>query len=151
MSRNRDTLKFFQSYIREMIDIGGSNLPKSISMSLGAKLGKILKEKGILGIESSLKKIYSTLKAKTKINTIDVNSYDVLLSYKKRFCPLGGKLSPERAEIIQTTICLPYTLAILNSINSELIYNIEIKECILQSNNKSCQYILKTPFHRYLL
>jgi len=27
----KDALKFFQAYIREMIDIGGTNLPKAIS------------------------------------------------------------------------------------------------------------------------
>ena len=47
MSKNRDALKFFQSYIKEMIDVGGANLPKSISASLGAKLGKILQKKGV--------------------------------------------------------------------------------------------------------
>ena len=57
MSRNRDALKFFQAYIKEMIDVGGVNLPKSISVSLGAKLGKLLRERGLIGLENSLKKI----------------------------------------------------------------------------------------------
>ena len=47
MSKNKDALKFFQAFINEMIDVGGVNLPKSISVSLGAKLGKILKGRGI--------------------------------------------------------------------------------------------------------
>ena len=142
MSKNRDALKFFQNFIREMIDIGGKNLPKSISASLGAKLGKLLRERGISGIENSLKKIYNVLNAKTKIKTIDDNILEITLKHSKKFCPIGGKINPERAEIIQNTICIPYTLAILNNLNSDLKYSAEIKNCILRSNNRICQYIL---------
>ncbi len=142
MSKNRDALKFFQNFIREMIDIGGPNLPKSISASLGAKLGKLLKERGVSGIENSLKKIYNVLNAKTKIKSIGDNILEITLKYSKRFCPIGGKVNPERAEVIQSTICIPYTLAILNSLDSDLKYNVEIQDCILKSNNRICQYRL---------
>jgi len=74
MSKNKEALKFFQAYINEMIDIGGFNLPKSISSSLGAKLGKILKTRSPMSLENSLKKLYNVLNAKTKINTIDDNT-----------------------------------------------------------------------------
>ena len=107
MTRNRDALKFFHNYIREMIDIGGPNLPKSISASLGAKLGKLLKKRGVSDLETSLKKIYNVLNAKTVIKPIDGNKLDISLRYRSRFCPLGGKYSPERAELIQNTLCFP--------------------------------------------
>jgi len=129
MSRNRDALKFFQAYIKEMIDVGGANLPKSISVSLGAKLGKLLRERGIIGLENSLKKIYKVLNAKTKIKTIDDKTLDITLK-------------PDRAELIQNTICIPYTVAILNSSHPEYKYNSEILECILNSNNRRCRYRL---------
>ena len=67
MSKNREALKFFHAYIKEMIDVGGANLPKSISASLGAKLGKMLKNRGVIGLENSLKRIYKVLNAKTTI------------------------------------------------------------------------------------
>ncbi len=143
MSKNRDALKFFQAFINEMIDVGGINLPKSISVSLGAKLGKILKERGISSLEGSLQKIYSVLNAKTKINSIDNNTREITLKFRSNFCPLGGKHNPDRAELIQKTICIPYTKAILNSLDPDTKYKIELMDCILKSNNKSCQYILR--------
>ncbi|MFX0004954.1 MAG: hypothetical protein ACFE9C_07740 [Candidatus Hodarchaeota archaeon] len=144
ISRNRDALKFFQNFIYQMIDVGGENLPKSISTSLGARLGKMLKERGFLGVESSLKKIYNVLNAKTKIKTITdkPKTLDITLKYSNKFCPIGGKFNPDKARIIQNTICIPYTAAILNSFNPEFSYESEILECILSSNNKHCRYKL---------
>ena len=142
MSKNRDALKFFQSYIKEMIDVGGANLPKSISASLGAKLGKLLQKKGVTGLENSLKRIYNVLNAKTSIKAIDDNTLEISLKYSKRFCPIGGKYNPDKSELIQNTICIPYTVAILNSSHPEFRYSVEIKECILNSNNNFCRYVL---------
>jgi hypothetical protein len=142
MSKNRDALKFFQAYIKEMIDVGGINLPKSISASLGAKLGKILQKKGVTGLEYSLKRIYNVLNAKTSIKTIDDNRLEISLRYSKRFCPIGGKHNPDKSELIQNTICIPYTVAILNSLHPKFKYAAEIKECILNTNSKHCRYIL---------
>lgn len=143
MSKNKDALKFFQAYLIEMIDVGGPNLPKSISVSLGARLGKLLKERGVTGVENSLRKIYKTLKAKFKITVNDDNSYDIFLKYSKRFCPIGGKINPERAKVIQSTICVPYTSSILNTLHPKLKFYPEFRECILNSNEKTCQYNLK--------
>ncbi len=143
MSKNKDVLKFFQAYINEMIDVGGLNLPKSISISLGAKLGKLLRERGVSGVENSLKKIYSVLKAKTKIVANDDNTLDISLRYSNRFCPIGGKINPDRAKIIQDAICIPYTSSILNSLHPDLKFFPEIKECILNSNEKNCNYKLR--------
>jgi len=142
MSKNRDALKFFQAYIKEMIDLGGANLPKSISASLGAKLGKILQKKGVTSLDDSLKRIYNVLNAKTTIKTIDDNTLDISLKYSKRFCPIGGKYNPDKSDLIQNTICIPYTVAILNSAHPEFKYTSEIKECILNSNNRHCRYVL---------
>jgi len=142
MSKNRDALKFFHNFVREMIDIGGPNLPKSISASLGAKLGKLLKQRGISNLEGSLKKIYNVLNAKTTVKHIDENTLDISLRYRSHFCPLGGKHNPERAELIQNSLCVPYTVAILNSLHPEFKYNADIKECILSSHHKVCRYVL---------
>jgi len=143
MTKNKDALKFFQAFINEMIDVGGANLPKSISVSLGAKLGKLLKERGTSSLEDGLKKIYSVLNAKTKINSIDNNTREITLKYRSNFCPIGGKHNPDRAELIQKTICIPYTKAILNSLEPDTKYKIELMDCLLKSNSKNCQYILR--------
>jgi hypothetical protein len=146
MSRNRDALKFFQAYIKEMIDVGGVNLPKSISVSLGAKLGKLLRGRGLGGLENSLRKIYNVLNAKTQIKAIDDNTLEITLKYSKKFCPIGGKFNPDKADLIQKTICIPYTAAILNSSHPEFNYDSEILECILSSNNRHCRYrLIKEP------
>lgn len=148
MPRRRDTLTFFQAFINEMVDVGGANLPKSISVSLGAKLGKILRERGVTGIENSLMRIYNALKAKIRINVNDDNSYDIYLKFSKKFCPIGGKLNPERANIIQETICIPYTTSILNTIHPDLRFHPDFKECIVRSNDNICHYHLKTEEKR---
>ncbi|MFW9828751.1 MAG: hypothetical protein ACFFEY_14255 [Candidatus Thorarchaeota archaeon] len=142
MSKNRDALKFFHNFVREMIDVGGQNLPKSISVSLGAKLGKLLKKRGLSNLEESLKKIYTVLNAKTKVHHVNEDTLDISLRYRSNFCPLGGKYNPERAKLIQEILCVPYTIAILNSLNSDYKYNIDVNECILNSHNKVCRYSL---------
>ncbi len=143
MPKNKDALKFFQAYINEMIDVGGPNLPKSISISLGAKLGKLLRGRGVSGIENSLRKIYNVLKAKVKIVANDDKTFDISLRYSKRFCPIGGKINPDRAKIIQEAICIPYTSSILNSLHPDLKFFPEINECILNSDEKTCNYKLR--------
>ncbi|KKM79984.1 hypothetical protein LCGC14_1344410 [marine sediment metagenome] len=142
MSKNRGALKFFQSFIYEMIDIGGINPPKSISSSLGTKLGKILKTRSPMSLENSLMKIYNVFNAKTKINTIDNNTFEISLRYKKAFCPIGGKYNPDRVDLIQKAICIPYTIAILNTSYPEFKYNAEVLDCILHTGKKFCRYRL---------
>jgi len=138
----KDALKFFQSYIIEMIDVGGPNLPKTISSSLGAKLGKLYKERGIVGIEKSLEQSYKVLNADPDIQKINDNTYKVKLRYKKRFCPIGGKHYPERADLMQESLCKPYTSGFLNEIDPNFKYIGKILECNLKSNNGTCSYLL---------
>ena len=141
----KDALKFFQSYIREMIEIGGENLPKSISARLGAKLARLYKEKGITEIEDGLMMSYKVLDSKPKINKLDNKTYEVILKYPKKFCPIGGKLKndPEWAGVLQDSICFAYTYGFLNELDPRFNYDATINECILTSNKHICQYILK--------
>ncbi len=127
-----------------MIDIGGENLPKAISTKSGAKLGKYYKKKGVsLNIGNTLKQVYSVLNGKPIINQIDENTYEVIIKYPKKFCPIGGSYNPSRAPIFQENICIPYTRGFLNELFPQFITKSEILKCILQNNNKSCHYILK--------
>jgi hypothetical protein len=139
----KDALKFFQNYVLEMIDIGGANLPKSISASLGAKLGKIYKKRGITGIEQCLAQSYKVLNATSNIQKIDENTLRVKLKYKKKFCPIGGKYNPEKAEAVHQSVCIPYTLGLLTEVNPNFKYVGEILECNLKSNKGVCEYTLK--------
>ncbi len=140
----KDALKFFQAYIREMIDVGGPNLPKAISTKSGAKLGKLYKKKGLSqDLEIALKQIYSALKAKPKITKLNENSYEVILKYSKKFCPIGGGPSSSRAPIFQKNICIPYTRGFLNELFPNLNFEADILKCIPLNNQKTCHYILK--------
>jgi len=122
-----DALKFLQAYIKEMISIGGENLPKTISARLGAKLAKLYKEKGISSIDSGLKKSYTVLDATAQI---------------KKFCPIGGKYDPEKADLIQKSVCIPYTVGFLNEMDPQFKYKWDIHECILNTNTNYCRYTL---------
>jgi len=149
MSKNRDALKFFQAFIKEMIDIGGINLPKAISTKSGAKLGKMYKEQGLtLDIGTALKQIYIGLKGKPVINQLNENRYEVIVKYAKKFCPIGGSSNPSRASIFQENICIPYTRGFLNEIFPQFTFGEDILNCIPLNNQRTCHYILKVDKKR---
>ncbi len=137
-----DALKFFQAYIKEMIDIGGKNLPKTISAGLGANLAKIYKDKGISDIESGLMKSYRVLDATARINRKNDKEIEVKIKHRKKFCPIGGKHDPDKAELIQNSICIPYTVGFLNELAPQFKYRWDIHECILETHNNHCHYTL---------
>lgn len=144
----KDSLKFFQAYIREMIDIGGKNLPKTISTKLGAKLGKIYKNRGLAdNLESAIKQLYVALNAKPKINILDDSTLEIFVKHPKKigpnFCVIGGNYDPSRADLFQNSICIPYTMGFLNEISPDLHFKPTIKQCILADNVRTCHYILK--------
>jgi len=144
MVKDRDALKFFHAYVNEMIEVGGVNLPKSISTGLGSKIGKLLKDRGTTGVENSLKMINDVFKAKTTIKPLDDGIFEVSLNYKSNFCPLGGELNPNRSEIIQNSICVPYITAILDTLHSDLKFSAKVIDCIMNSSEKICRYKLTT-------
>lgn len=141
---SKDSLKFFQSYIREMADIGGEMLPRTVSTKLGAKLGKLYNERFQLsGLESNIKQLYFALSAKPQVTRIDDSTIEVLVKHKSKFCPIGGNYKPERAEFVNKSICIPYTIGFLNEISNDLKFEIEIKKCITSNRTKFCHYVLK--------
>lgn len=144
MSRNKDVLKFFQAYVKEMIDIGGRNLPKAISVKSGSKLGKFYKARGSsLDLEVVLKQFYTGLKGKPTIKKLDDNNYDVSVKYSKKFCPIGGPYDPSRGTIFQENICIPYTKGFLSELFPQFMTEAEFLNCIPLNNKKTCHYILK--------
>jgi hypothetical protein len=130
--------------VKEMIDVGGSNLPKAISSKSGAKLGKLYKNRGLpLKIESALKQIYTVLNAKPIIRTLNDKTFDVIIKYPKRFCPIGGANNSSRAALFQENICIPYTRGFLNELFPEYKFEADIINCIPLNNHRTCHYILK--------
>lgn len=127
-----------------MIDIGGNNLPKAISTKSGSKLGKLYKERGLsLDIGIALKQIYSVLKVKPVIKQLNENTYEVILKYVKKFCPIGGSNNPSRASMFQENICIPYTRGFLNELFPQFTFEADIINCIPLNNQRTCHYILK--------
>ncbi|MHA1146672.1 MAG: hypothetical protein ACTSR8_00320 [Promethearchaeota archaeon] len=138
-----DALKFFINWINEMVDVGGPNLPKTISSRLGGKLGKIYKSRGVVTIKEGLEKSYKAIQGNTKIIERDENTLEVNTTYLRNFCPIGGGTSPQKAEIIQKSICTPFTMGFLNEIDSNFRYEGLIEECIVKSGGNACKYLLK--------
>ena len=127
-----------------MVDVMGENTPKAVSTRLGSKLAKIYKDRGLIdGLETPLKQMYTVLKANPVINKINENEYDISVKYSKKFCPIGGNYNPTNAEFFQNIICRPYTIGFLNEISPEFIYELEVKQCILNSNKRTCKYCLR--------
>ena len=127
-----------------MIDVGGNNLPKAISSKSGAKLGKLYKKRGLpMDIESALKQIYNVLNAKPKIIKLNDSTYEIILKYQKKFCPIGGSHNASRGPLFQENICIPYTRGFLNEIFPNQKFKADILNCIPLNNNKTCHYILK--------
>ena len=137
-----DAIKFLQAYIKEMISVGGENLPKTISTTLGAKLGKLYKSKGIKGVEDGLKQCYKVLGSKANIVKISDKKYKVSIKYSRKFCPVGGGYAPNIVRLVQDSICGPYTISLLNQLDNKFKYRIESHECILKDKTNYCSYTL---------
>ena len=140
----KDALKFFHAYVKEMIDVGGNNLPKAIASKSGTKLGKLYKEKGVpSNIEDSLTQIYTALNAKPTITKLNDKTYEVIIKYPKRFCPIGGSNNASRAPLFQENICIPYTRGFLTELFPDYKFEADILNCIPLNNHRTCHYILK--------
>lgn len=127
-----------------MLDIGGPNLPKTISTKLGLKLGRVYKEKKLApDLETGLIQLYKSLGGKVSIKKVEDNTYDVLVKYNTKFCPIGGKYNPSRAETFVKSVCIPYTVAFLTEIVPDIRVETEIKQCVMALDQNCCNYILK--------
>ena len=147
MPKNTDILKFFQGYIKEMIDVGGENLPKAISIKSGSKLGRFYKERGsLLNIELVLKQFYEGFKGKPTIKKLNDNNYNVSVKFSHKFCPIGGKHhreNPSRGSLFQDNICIPYMRGFLSEIFPHFTTELEFLNCIPLNNQRTCHYLLK--------
>ena len=86
--------------------------------------------------------MYKVMNGKSKIFQVDDKTYEVTVKYPKNFCPVGGTLNRKVAELFQESICKPYTQGFLTSFNPEFKYIGDIHKCIIDDNNKFCQYTL---------
>lgn len=139
---NKAALKFFQTYIKELVEIGGFNLPCSISSRLGSKLGGIYKERGISNLQDGIIKSLKILNCSPTIVEKDSSTLEVKLEFPEDFCPIGGKNDPDKAKLIQKSICKPYTLGFVKEYRFHEMYDLEVKKCALEEEENICHYIL---------
>ncbi|MFO8017085.1 MAG: hypothetical protein R6U96_00475 [Promethearchaeia archaeon] len=140
---NTEALKFFHAYIREMINVGGPNFPKTISSHLGAKLAKVYTRRGIADMTEGLKKSYEAIEGIPTIEKVDENTFKVKTKYPGGFCPIGGSTDPENVELIQESICIPFSQGFLSELDPKNKYKHIVHDCILDSSEKYCSYTLK--------
>ncbi|TFG24406.1 MAG: hypothetical protein EU529_04360 [Promethearchaeota archaeon] len=125
-----------------MVDIGGPNLPKSVSSKLGTKLGKIYKKRKIKKIEPAIKKSLNALGELVNLIEENENKFEIQVKHKNKFCPIGGKYNPTKAEFFQESICIPFYIAFLNRLDPRSYYNIRVKSCVVSSNTNYCIFEL---------
>jgi len=143
---SKEALKFFQAYVYEMIDIGGENLPKTISTKLGFKLGKIYKERGISDLKSGLLRSFKGLNCKPEITKKNQKEFEITIKYKERgFCQIGGIYNHGRAKLIQESVCIPFYIGFVTELCPKFNYSIRTSDCILSSKKNFCRFIL--TFH----
>ena len=91
-----DTIKFFQSFIAQMIEIGGINLPRSIASKLGRNLGDIYKKKGVEDWNIALKGMFRAMGGvATEFEKKDGETI-VTTKYPGPFCSIGGRPKERR-------------------------------------------------------
>ena len=139
---SEDALKFFINWLLEMVDVGGPNLPKTISSRLGAKLGQVYKNRGIDSIEEGLKSSYEAIQGDTEVIRKDENTVEVKTNYVNHFCPIGGSPKPEKAKVIQDSICTPFTVSFLTQLDPNYSYEGHIHACIVESGGELCDFTI---------
>lgn len=138
----QDALKFFHAYINEMINLGGENLPRSISTRLGSKLAKIYKDREIESLEQALRELYEVLGADVKVEKVSEKKFYIRIKHPYQFCPIGGLFNPSKREKFLEIVCIPYTIGFLKEFNPVNGYQIELKNCILRDGGQLCEYDL---------
>ncbi|MHA1805716.1 MAG: hypothetical protein ACTSU4_14465 [Promethearchaeota archaeon] len=123
--------------------MGGTNLPATASSLLGSRLARLYKQKGIIGFINGLKKSYEVLGATVNVQEREPNLFEFSMEYPDNFCPIGGHYNPEKAELVQKSICTPFTEGFLKEMDPTFKYSGDIEECILKTNQNKCKYILK--------
>lgn len=138
-----NVVKFFQSYITGLADMGGLNFPKSVSSLMGAKLRKLYAKKGITGVEEALTSMFEGIGGNVLFKHLSDGDYVVTVDYPQQFCPIGGKDNPKRQQVFNEFICRPYSEGFLRGLDKDSAAKIEVEECLLQENAQYCRMKIK--------
>ncbi|HME56009.1 MAG TPA: hypothetical protein VKM55_27645 [Candidatus Lokiarchaeia archaeon] len=144
-----DYLKFFQSFIASMVQIGGINLPKSVSTMLGRNLGEVYKKRGVTDPKEALGSMFKAmggesvmfepLEEETGEDILPMeNGFKVTTEYATEFCPIGGGLKPKRHSLFFEGICQPYASAFLASFRPGSKITLTCDRCVLKDGDNKC-------------
>ncbi len=134
-----DIIKFFQAFIRQMIKVGGKNLPKTISSSLGGELGKYYLKNNVLDGKTALTGMIEGMGGKLEI--IEQNNAWILkIQYPVEFCPIGGKQDTVRFEDTTQSVCIPYLVGYLQALKMKLTQNPTLNKCIVRDGGCNCEF-----------
>jgi hypothetical protein len=134
-----DYLKFFQSFIANMVQMGGINLLKSNSTMLGRNLGEIYKKRGIIDVLQALKSMFRAMGGKTVTITDDQDKgFTVDTDFGEEFCPIGGAVKPKRHDMFFEGICKPYATGFLSTFKHGAKFDLICKSCILRDAGSKC-------------
>ncbi len=134
-----DIVKFFQAFIRQAIKIGGNNLPKTISTSLGAELGKSYLKKNVLDWKKAITGMIEGMGGKLEI--IEKENVWLLRSqYPAEFCPIGGKTDSVRFADTTESVCIPYLAGYLTVLQLKLVHSPILNKCIVKDGGNICEF-----------
>jgi len=133
-----DVIKFFQAFIRQMAKVGGKNLPKTISTSLGADLGKLYLKRDIHDWIIAMTGLQEGGGGKLEI-TQTPTSWILKTQHPSDFCPVGGKMDPEHFEIITESLCRPYIRGFLKAFEKRVTKIPPITKCIVRDGGCFCE------------
>ncbi|GAB4331523.1 MAG: hypothetical protein Kow0069_39110 [Promethearchaeota archaeon] len=145
-----DIVKFFQAFVRQMVSVGGVNLPRTISTSLGAKLGQTYREKGVTDWKQALTSMIQGMGGSVEFVEEGEGAGGarvVNAKYFSDFCPIGGAPSrnktSERASLVVESICRPYVTGFLKGYFGDEKLAISFPRCIVKDGGNSCQLCLE--------
>ena len=153
-----DYLKFFQSFVASMVQIGGINLPKSVSTMLGRNLGEVYKKRGVTDPKIALESMFKAMGGETvdfqpvyednpEVQATDEENADVqpveigfkvTTAYPTEFCSIGGSLKPKRFSMFFEGICNPYASAFLSSFLPGSKISLSCDKCVLKDGDNKC-------------
>ncbi len=127
-----------------MAAVGGVNLPKTISASLGANLGRRYALQGIPDWKDALPRMIEAMGG-----SLDVVEQGGEISFKIRYecgyCPIGGNQSPAHFESVAEGVCKPYLAGFLRSLQVNIGYLPAVQRCILRDGGGTCEIRVKLP------
>jgi hypothetical protein len=148
-----DYLKFFQSFIASMVQIGGINLPKSVSTMLGRNLGEVYKKRAVTDPKEALESMFKAMGGvnvtfqplddenveadDAEVQAMEIG-FKVTTEYPTAFCSIGGSFKPKRFNMFFEGICQPYAAAFLSSFRPRNKITLTCEKCVLKDGDNKC-------------